>query len=291
MKKLNKKILLCILSVFVLFGITGCRQDDMEDIDIIVTNYPNEYVLTKLYGKHANISSIYPDGVDINNYKITNKRKKDISKTNLFVYTGLIEKERKIAVDLLDINNNLKIIDTSYVLETEYSNEELWLNPSYLLMMAKNVELGLNEYITSSYLTKEIKANYEELKVSLSELDADYRVSVENAKSKTIVVNNNNLKYLEKFGLNVIVLNSEALDKTYGEVSNLISSNDISYVYKFKDEQNSNKIDQLIKENPTIQVLELHKIDNITDKERDENEDYISIMNKNLELIKQEIYQ
>lgn len=291
MKKINKKILLCLLSIFILFSVTGCKQDDMEDIDIIVTNYPNEYILTKLYGKHANISAMYPDGVDINKYKITNKRKKDISKTSLFLYTGLIEKERKIAVDLLEMNNNLKIIDTSYVLETEYSSEELWLNPSYLLMMAKNVELGLNEYITSSYLTKEIKENYEALKVSLSELDADYRVSVENAKSKTIVVNNNNLKYLEKFGLNVIVLNDEALDKTYSEVNTLISNNNISYVYKFKGEQNGSKVEQLIKENPTIQVVELHKIDNITDKERDENEDYISIMNKNLELIKQEIYQ
>ena len=110
----------------------------------------------------------------------------------------MIEKERKIAVDLLDINGGLKIIDTSYVLETQNSIEELWLNPSYLLMMAKNVELGLNEYISSSYLKKEIKENYEKLKVSLSELDADYRLSIENAKKKTLIVNNNNLKYLEK---------------------------------------------------------------------------------------------
>ena len=197
--------------MFILLSVTGCRQDDMEDIDIIVTNYPNEYIVSQLYGKHSNISSIYPDGVDIDNYKITNKRKKDISKKALFVYTGLIEKERKIAVDLLDINGGLKIIDTSYVLETQNSIEELWLNPSYLLMMAKNVELGLNEYISSSYLKKEIKENYEKLKVSLSELDADYRLSIENAKKKTLIVNNNHLKYLEKFGLTVIVLDRKSV--------------------------------------------------------------------------------
>lgn len=39
------------------------------------------------------------------------------------------------------------------------------------------------------------------------------------------------------------------------------------------------------------EITELHKIDNITDKERDDKEDYISLMNKNLELIKQELYQ
>ena len=51
------------------------------------------------------------------------------------------------------------------------------------------------------------------------------------------------------------------------------------------------KIESLITEYPNLKITELHKIDNITDKERDDKEDYISLMNKNLELIKQELYQ
>lgn len=287
---MKKKILLCLLTIIVLLGATGCRKDNMEDIDIVVTNYPNEYILTSIYGEHANINSVYPDGVNVNNYKITSKRKKDLSKDDLFIYTGLIERERKLAVDLLDINNDLKIIDTSYVLEIENSEEELWLNPSYLLMMAKNIEMGLNEYISSTYLKKEIDDNYEKLKVNLSELDADYRLSVENAKSKRIVANSNNLKYLEKFGLEVIVLDDKALDKTYSEVEDYIKNDEVKYIYKFKDEKNSEKIDKLIADHEGIETVELHKIDNITDKERDDKQDYISIMKDNLELIKQAIY-
>lgn len=290
MKK-TKKLLLCSLMLFILLAVTGCRQDDMEDINIVVTNYPNEYIVSKLYGKHANITSIYPDGIDIKNYKITNKTKKDISKKELFIYTGLIENERKTAVDLLDLNNNLKIIDTSYVLEIQYSNEELWLNPSYLLMMAKNVELGLNEYITSSYLKKEIKDNYEKLKVSLSELDADYRVSIENGKNKTIVAADNSLKYLEKFNVNVIVLNKDANEKTINEVETLIKNEEISYIYKFKNDKTNDNINNMVNKYPQIKILDLHRLDNITDKERDDKEDYISIMKKNLELLKQELYQ
>ena len=287
---MKKKIFICLLTITILLCATGCRKDNMEDIDIVVTNYPNEYVLSNIYGEHANISSVYPDGVNINKYKVTSKRKKDLSKDDLFIYTGLIERERTLAVDLLDINNDLKIIDTSYVLEIENSEEELWLNPSYLLMMAKNIEMGLNEYISSNYLKKEIEDNYEKLKVNLSELDADYRVSIENAKSKKIVANNSNLKYLEKFGLDVIILDDKALDKTYSEVEDLIDDGEIKYIYKFKDDKNSEKTDNLLKDNDNIEVVELHKIDNITDKERDEKQDYISIMKDNLELIKQEIY-
>ena len=284
------KIISCLLLISILVLTTGCRKDNMEDIDIMVTNYPTEYILTELYGEHANIKSVYPDGVIINNYKIPQKRKKDISEEELFVYTGLIERESKLAVDLLDLNSNLKIIDTSYILEIENSEEELWLNPSYLLMMAKNIEMGLDEYINSSYLKKEIKSNYEKLKVSLSELDADYRVNIENSKNKTIVVNNKNLKFLEKLDLDVIVLDDKATDKTYDQVESLIASDDISYIFKFKDEKNSDNVDKILENHSSIKTLELNRIENLTDKERDDKENYISLMKKNLETIKQEIY-
>ncbi len=284
------KIISCLLLISILTLTTGCRKDNMEDIDIMVTNYPTEYILTELYGEHANIKSVYPDGVVVKNYKISKKRKKDISEEELFVYTGLVNRESKLAVELLDLNNNLKIIDTSYILEIENSEEELWLNPSYLLMMAKNIEMGLDEYISNSYLKKEIKSNYEKLKVSLSELDADYRVNIENSKNKTIVVNNKNLKFLEKLGLTVIVLDNKATDKTYNEVEELINSGNISYIFKFKDEKNSDNVDKMLESHSSIKTLELNKIENLTDKERDDKENYISLMKKNLETIKQEIY-
>ena len=38
---------------------TGCKQDNMEDIEIAVTNYPNEYIVSKLYGTHSTINQVY----------------------------------------------------------------------------------------------------------------------------------------------------------------------------------------------------------------------------------------
>ena len=160
MKRIGLLILIITLSLF----ISGCKQDNMENIEIIVTNYPNEYITENIYGKHATISSIYPDGVNISNYEITKKQKKDYAFKDLFVYNGQVEKERKLAVELLDLNPELKIIDAAYVLESDYSGEDLWLNPSSLLMMSNNIRMGLNEYITSSYLKKEVtNVIYEEI--------------------------------------------------------------------------------------------------------------------------------
>ena len=286
-----KYILFLLLVPFVTLLTSGCTSDSMEDIEIIVTNYPNEYVMKNLYGKHSTITSIYPDGVDTTNYKINKKQKNEYSKKDLFVYNGLIEKERNLALELLAINPDLKIIDTAYVLETDYSPEELWLNPSSLLMMSQNVRLSLNEYVSSTYLVKEIDDDYNKLKIALSELDAEYRLAVESTSNKTIVVGNSALKYLEKFGLNVICIDSDATQKEISDAENLINDKSINYIFKFKNDENNENVNNLISGNESVQVLELHKLDNITDADRNEGKDYISIMEENLELIKKELYQ
>lgn len=291
MKNIKYLFLTIVLLIPIALITTGCTDDSMDNIEIIVTNYPNEYITKKLYENHATITPIYPDGVDINNYKISNKQKHDYAKKDLFVYNGLIEKERNLAIDLLDINPNLKIIDTAYVLETDYSPEEMWLNPSSLLMMSQNIRLGLEEYITSAYLQKEVDDAYDKLKIELSELDADYRVAVESTEHKTIIVADSALKYLEKFGLDVICIDSDANQKTLSQAEKAIKNKNVSYIMLFKGEEVNENAKKLLDTYTDIQKLELHKLDNISDTERSNKENYNTIMRSNLELIKKELYQ
>ncbi len=291
MKRQIKYFLLLLLTISIVTLTSGCTNDNMDNIDIYVTNYANEYITKELYGNHATVTSIYPDGIDINKYKINKKQKELYSKSDLFIYNGLIEKERNLAVDLLSLNQDLKIIDSSDVLETDYSPEELWLNPSSLLMMAQNIRIGLEEYATSNYLKKDIDDAYDKLKITLSELDADYRISVENTNNKNIVVDNSALKYLEKFGLKVYCIDTDATDKTISDVRNLIEDKEINYIYSFKNDTLSDNANDILKDYPDIKNQQLHKLDNITDTERSEKKDYSDIITENLELIKQELYQ
>ena len=286
-----KYFILTILFILPLFLTTGCTNDSMDNIDIIVTNYPNEFITKKLYEDHATITSIFPDGVDIANYKISNKQKQDFAKYDLFVYNGLLERERNLALELLDLNPNLKIIDTAYVLETDYSPEELWLNPSSLLMMGQNVRLGLIEYITSTFLKNEVDENYNELKIELSELDVEFRVAFDSTDNNTIIVADSALLYLEKFGLNVICIDSDATQKTLSDAENLIINKSVSYIYGFKNQQFGDNAKKLFDTYPDIKAVELHKLDNISDEERREKKDYALLASDNLELIKREIYQ
>lgn len=288
MKKLKLLIIPLLLVVFT----TGCfKKDNLEGIEIVTTAYPYEYVTNMLYGEYSLVTSIYPDGTDIDTYKLSDKIIKDYSKKELFIYNSLND-DKDLARELLDYNKNMLIIDATFGMETTYSNEELWLNPSNLLMISQNIKNGLCEYITNSYLKKQIEANYEELKVLLSELDADIKLTAENASRKTIVVNSDALKYLEKYGFNVISLDTTknaVSDKTIDDIKSMISSHQINHLFILDKTTNSDAFNKIVSETG-INTLTLKKIDNITDTERDNKDDYISLMNYNIELLKSELY-
>ena len=282
---------IAFLSMAILLTTTGCKSDDMEDIEIVTTNYPNEYIIERLYGNHAKISNIYPDSIDANDYKFTNKQKKDFANKDLFIYTGLVERERSLTVDLLDYNNDLRIIDSSYVLDNDYNMEEVWLDPSFMLMMSQNVTIGLDEYIENNYLKDEIDENYEELKVDISELDANIRLTIENAPYKTIVATDNNYKFLEKYGLTVYILNDDTSEKDLVTINDLIDDGNITKIFSYEDIKTTTNVQNLINTYPNnLKIINTNRIIVLTDEQRETKADYITLMNQNLDYLTEELY-
>lgn len=284
-----KKILLVMLTfILVLTTTSGCiKRDSMEDIKIITSSYPIEYLVNEIYGKHATVENIFPDDENINKYKFNNKQYNNFSEKDLFVYNG--KNASDIALELINRNDNLLLIDSTLGMEYNYGVEEVWLDPSNLLMMAQNVKNGLEEYISNAILIKEINDAYQDLKVSLSELDAELKVTLENASSKKIVVTSKSLQYLEKYGFEVIVLNDETIDKTFEDVRKLADDGEIKYLYNFVEEKMSDKVDRFASE-VNLKKTPLYRLDSITDDQRANGDDYISLMKDNIDLLKLEIY-
>ena len=289
MKKI--KYLLPILLISILM-ITGCfKRDNLEGIEIITTTYPIEFATNYLYGEHSIVNSIYPDGTDTFTYKLSEKQLNDYSKKKLFIYNRATN-DKDIAVEFLKRNANMLIIDATYGMEITYGEEELWLNPSNLLMMTQNIKNGLQEYMTNSYLEKEIDKKYEEIKVTLSELDANLKLTAENASRKKIVVNSDSLKYLEQYGFEVISLDStnEAVsDKTISSTIDSITNGEVKHIFLLENNDNSDAVKQVI-DKTNVETYTFRRLDNIKEEDRDENNDYFTIMNSNIELLRNELY-
>ncbi len=288
-KKFKYIILIMIFSLF-LSGCSLLKRDNMEDISIITTIYSLEYVINYLYGDNAVINSIYPDDTNIDNYTFTDKQIRDNSKKDLFIYMGKT-KDSDIAITYLNNNKNLKLIDASFGIEYKNGEEELWMNPSNLLMIAENIRNGLNEYISSSYLIKEIDNNYNNLKIELSELDADVKLSFENASKNTIFTNSNALKYLSKYGVNVIVLNKNdnQYEKNLTLLKNRINGKAIKYFYALENVEIPSEVQELV-DDKSIKLETLHNLKNINDQERNNKINYIELSKDNLNMLKKELY-
>ena len=332
-----KKIILSILSIFFLTGCSLFKSDALKDVDVYTTTYPVNYIINYLYGENAKIYSIYPSDVNFKEYQLSEKKLNEFAKSSLFVFNSQ-DIDRNYAVDMVNINSDLKLIDTTLGMYYTYSIEELWLNPYNYLMMAKNTKTSLNEYIKDPYLNKQINEKYEELQYELSKLDATYKETLKNAKYKTIVTDNELFKFLEKYNIEVISLEEDIkniiikdgdnlsdiskeynvsisdiltynnkLDETLkigetlkipvktidssnvNKVKKLISENNIEYIFSNNKESNS-IVTELI-DNYNLELVRINTMYSINGDINNTNDNYLTIMNDNLELLKKELYK
>ncbi len=288
------KNIISILTLFTLvICLSGCevKRDNMEDITIYTTSYPIEYITKRLYGEHSKIYSIYPDGINVDKYSLTSKQIKDYSQSDLYIFSGLSEKEKGYVSKLRKDNSKLKIIDTTLSMEYENSQEELWLDPSNLLMMAQNIKKGFKEYINNYYLNNDINQNYEKLKIETSNLDAKLKQTATNAESKVIVASDDMFKYLEKYGFTVYSLeeNDNLTTKTIEDVKSLIKQGKVKHIF-VKENEDLNKTVKSLINNNNLETLEWHTLTNITEAQRTNNLNYFDLMNENIETLKTELY-
>lgn len=279
-----KKIKYFLLGILLLT--TGCfNNDSMDNIEITTTVYPFEYIVNYLYGNHSKISSIYPKDTEINDFDVTNVLLKQYNNTDLYIFNGLTN-EKKYIEKIRNNNKKLKIIDVTSNINYDYSEEELWLDPNNLLTIANNIKKGFNEYIKSSYLKSEINNNYEKLKINLTNLDGKYYSTVKKASTNTIVVSDDAFKYLEKYGLNIISIDMDTAKEKDIELAKEALKNNNYLFIKYKEDDNDNILKVL---NDDTQKIELYTLTNLSDVNIEKN-DYIVLLNENLENIKQVIY-
>lgn len=284
MKKLNLLIIICLSILF----LGGCfKRDNMDDIEIVTTTYPINYLVKNIYGFNSKIDSIYPVGVDITNYKLNRKQIRKYSKADIFIYNGLNE-EKKIAADFLNSNNQMKIIDVTKSITYKYDEEELWLSPANYLMLAQNIKDELINYTNSSILKQEIESKYEELKLNFSYYDANLKVIAENANNNTIIVGNDLFKFLEKYGFKVLSIQESQKQSDFQEAKNLINSKSNSYVFVLENNINDENVTKL--KTAGANIVSIKSLKTLSKDEIDSGYDYQQYMNTFLDDLKSEVY-
>lgn len=285
------------LTILVCFSIifTGCfKTEELDNASIYTTTYPIEYIVKEIYGYNSDVNSIYPDGVNVKEYTLSNKKIRKYSKEDLFVYNGLTD-EKKIAADFVNKNSKLKIIDVTEGMAIKSSYEELWLNPTNYLMLAQNVKNGLKQYIESTIIKSEIDANYNKLKVTITEFETSLKLLSQNGKYNTLIVSKDYFKFLESYGFEVISLEEtdELSNDKINKAKKLLANKENSFIFVTTEETKngtySETIEDVKKSGGEIKTLNTLTI--LTSEQRETKEDYTTLMKANLELLKEEVYK
>lgn len=280
-----KKVIVLLMSLFLL---TGCLEEEKLDKIAYTTYYPLEFATNYMYKDFATVKSIYPNGIDTSKYTLTDKQKNIYASSDMFVYAGVTD-EVKLAAEFLNTNQNISIIDGTKGLS--YSSEvcELWLDPSNYLMIARNIKSTLIDYANNVYDEEKIDKLYDELKIKISEIDVDLTMMGKNASKKNILVTNDSFNFLSKYNINVISI-KEGDTKSINDAKKLINSGEIKYAYVLRGNTLSEEIETFIK-NYNLEKIEIDSMYTITDEDKNNGNNYLSIMTENINKFKTELFR
>ncbi|MEA3320743.1 MAG: zinc ABC transporter substrate-binding protein [Bacillota bacterium] len=172
----------------------------------------------------------------------------------------------------------------------DHSNGDphVWLDPSLSITLAENIKNALVELKPEA--KEDFEANFETLKADLEKLDAEFKETVDTAKTNKILVSHAAYGYWEnRYGLEQISVTGlsptqEPSQKQLTEIINTAKENEIKYV--IFDQNISGKIAEVVKDEIKAEALVLHNLEAATEEDVKNGEDYFSLMRQNLETLK-----
>lgn len=286
--KIKKIFSLILISAFTVTCLTGCGTKKIEKANILTTSYALQYLVDRLAINKDGVDTIFPAGVNTDDYTLTDKQiKKFATKNDIFVYNGLT-KERKIALNLINTNNHLTVIDCTKGMSIINNGEELFLSPSNYLMLAQNMKNEFLEQTTSRVTKEEIESKYEKLKLTISTYDASLKEIASLSKNNTIVAGNSTFEFLEKYGFNVLTVETKdniKNDMQYAKEA--VKSKVAQYVFVLSTDEETENVKTLVSLGATKVVI--NSMNNLTEDNKTNKVTYETIMNDLIENVRTEV--
>jgi zinc transport system substrate-binding protein len=295
------------------------EAEKKDKLEVYTTVYPLEAFTKKIGGEHVDVESIYPPGADEHTFEPSQKDMIKMADGDVFFYIGMgLEGFVEGSKSILE-NEDVVVVPTSEHVELnheeghgEESAEEheehegsheddhgeehnhdvdphLWLDPVYSKEMAKTIADTLSEEMPEH--KEDFQANLDALSKDLDALDAEFKDMAENAPKKTFYVSHAAYSYWEeRYGLHqeaIAGLNT-ADEPSQQELKKIIEKGKEDNVQYILFEQNvSSRLTEVVQNELGAKALHLHNLSVLTEEDRNNDEDYFTLMKKNIETLKQ----
>lgn len=320
-----KKLISCLLALIMLAGIlTGCAAADPTEkksgqIKVVATIFPIYDWVKEVAGDDIdiNLDILLDNGVDLHSFQPTAKDIMDISDCDIFIYVGgesdkwvdetLAQADNKdmTVLDLMDIlGDAAKEEELVEGMQGEEEEEEEDEGPEYdehVWLSLKNTKLFVEKIADAlaqadSQHAGVFHANAEAYSAKLSDLDQQYQTAIDNAAVKTLLFGDRfPFRYMtDDYGLTYYAAfigcsaETEASFETILFLADKVDELGLKTIMQIEGSDGS--IAKTIKDNTASknqQILTLDSLQNVTRDRIDAGETYLSIMQSNLDVLKQ----
>lgn len=295
-------IMLCLV-----LGTCGCSLSSEKDngkLSIIATIFPQYDFARHIAGDKANVSMLITPGTESHSFEPTTSDMLDISKCDIFIYTGG-ESDSWIEDLLKNIDNpDMRIISLMDCIDTDQSDhdhddhqghnhgtvdEHVWTSPVNAIEISKQIAAAMCEKDSTNADT--YNANLEDYIAQLSSLDTSIRDVVDTAERNTLVFGDRfPLKHFtDEYGLNYHAAfsgcsdDTEASASTIADLIDIVKEQNIPVVLKI--ELSSDATARTICDETDAQMMTFYSCHNISKEDFDAGATYISLMELNVDTL------
>ncbi|NLJ83572.1 MAG: zinc ABC transporter solute-binding protein [Halanaerobiaceae bacterium] len=306
--------LLLILSsilIIVLFYIFAgeeevLREEDGPAYSIYTSIFPIYELARSIAGEDNMVQLVVPSGAELHSYEPSPRRLAGLEQADIFFYIGLdLEPWAEGMARLLN-NSGVRTVELSAYLpllrieetgveEDHYDDyhhgvydPHVWLDPENMKTMAAVIRDEL--IILDPEKGERYKANYESYAGKIDELLAEYDEVLRKLNQDTIIVSHAAFGYLaRRYNFRQLSVSSLAPhgEPTPGNLARIVdTAREKKLKYIFLEPHLDRKMVEVIAREAGLEILVLNPFIGLTEDERENNEDYFSIMYKNLENLK-----
>ena len=294
-----KKCIILIAFIFILFSCSiennsvqenNTYWKETQDKKVVYTSfYPIYFLANSLIWSQANVINLVPTWWEPHEFEPTLKQIANMQNSDLIILNWLwIESyEEKLMTSVgtwkvimvsEELQNLIKLTEENYWHEHWNTDPHTWLSPKVYLEMANILAYELEK--------RWFKVNKSVI-LELEKLVLNYDTKLKNCKENKMLNSHQAFWYLARdynfiqHPIMWISPEEEPSTKDIAEAIKLVKENNLKYI--FSEEFVSPKFAQTIKKETWSEVLILHQLETLWDNEEKVWENYISIMNKNLE--------
>ncbi|GGB36293.1 adhesin [Virgibacillus dakarensis] len=305
--KRNVIIITFILLALTVAGCNAAKDSDKEGLTIYTSIYPIQYAVERIGGDTVDAKSVYPPGVDAHTYEPTTKTMTSIASGDAFIYLGAgmegfaesaADALQSEGVQLVELGKHEELFhtDAEHHEDADHAddghhhgdhNPHIWLDPLRMIDMADLIKqelIELNPDKKTLYTD-----NFNALKEDLLNLDNSYQETLKAKANKKILVTHAAYGYWEeRYGIEQVAIKglSSSDEPSQKELTSIIDqAKEYKLHYILFEQNSSDRVSTIMQDQLGAKVLRIHNLSVLTEDDIKNEEDYLSLMKHNLEVL------